>query len=113
LSGGFRADRSVSATLHLRGLVCPVQREARCMDWLLVSLVASLVLTIALNVALRVFRGSGDRASRRFESWAGADEQRRPDGGRERRVVVFFPWKTALIASLVLTILLNVVIRLV
>jgi hypothetical protein len=83
------------------------------MHWLLVSLVASVVLTIVLNVALRVFRGSGDCAPRRFESWAGAGEQRRPDGGRDRRVAVFFPWKTALIASLVLTILLNVVIRLV
>jgi hypothetical protein len=83
------------------------------MDWLLVSLVASMVLTIVANVALRTFRGSGDRASRRFESWAGADEHRRPDSGRERRVAVFFPWKTALIASIVLTILLNVVIRLV
>jgi hypothetical protein len=83
------------------------------MDWLLVSLVASLVLTIALNVTLRVFRGSGDGASRRFESWAGADERRRSNGGRERRAAVFFPWKTALIASLVLTILLNVVLRLV
>jgi hypothetical protein len=84
------------------------------MDWLLVSLVASVVLTIVLNVALRVFRGSsGDRSSRRVDSWPGTDEQRRRSGGRERRVAVFFPWKTALIASLVLTILLNVVIRLV
>jgi hypothetical protein len=89
------------------------QREARDMDWLLFSLVASVVLTIVANLVLRAFRGSGDRLSRRVESWAGADEQRRPNSGRERRVEVFFPWKTALIASLVLTVLLNVVIRLV
>jgi hypothetical protein len=81
------------------------------MNWLLVSLVASVVLTIVLNVGLRAFRGPGDRTSRRLESWPGADDQRRP--GSERRVAVFFPWKAALIASLVLTILLNVVIRLV
>jgi hypothetical protein len=105
--------RPHSSARHGRRLGRVPQREARRMNWLLVSIVASVVLTIVLNVALRAFRSSGDRTSRRFESWAGADEQRGGDGGRERQVKVYFPWKTALIASLVLTILLNVVIRLV
>lgn len=89
------------------------QREARGMNWLLGSIVASVVLTIVLNVALRAFRGSGDRSSRRSENWPRADQRPGGNGGRERQVQVSFPWKTALIASLVLTILLNVVIRLV
>jgi hypothetical protein len=95
----------------------PLQREARCVDWLLFSIVASVVLTIVLNVVVRAFRGTGERSSRRFENWAGADEHRGEhrgrEGGGERPVDVYFPWKTALIASLVLTIVLNVVIRLV
>ena len=83
------------------------------MNWLLVSIVASVVLTIVLNVAVRALRGSGDHSSRRSESWPSADQRRGGNGGRKRQVKVYFPWKTALIASLVLTILLNVVIRLV
>ena len=82
------------------------------MNWLVVSIVVSVVLTIVLNVAVRAFPGPGDRAARRVETWADSDEQRRPASGRRRQGKVFFPWKSALVASLVLTIVLNVVIRL-
>jgi hypothetical protein len=78
----------------------------------MVSIVASVLLTIVLNVALRAFPGAGDRAARRMENWADADERRRPVAARRRPVKVFFPWKAALLASLVVTLLLNVAIRL-
>ncbi|MEO6651926.1 MAG: hypothetical protein ABIP17_04640 [Ilumatobacteraceae bacterium] len=75
-----------------------------------------MVLTVVLNLGLRLFPGAGDRAGRRMETWAAPD----PDDGSDpyvpqspqTRVKVFFPWKAMLIFSLVLTILLNVVIRL-
>jgi hypothetical protein len=112
---GCRARSDVATPVRRGGrrLAAALRREPSGVNWLLVSVVASVVLTIVLNVALRAFRGSGDRVSRRFEHWTGGDGQRRPDGGREGRVRVVFPWKTAVIASLVLTVLLNVVIRLV
>jgi hypothetical protein len=84
-------------------------------DWLLISIVASVILTIVLNVALRAFPGAG----RRMETWAAPGPQDRydpsdrlPRPSSRRRVTVFFPWKAMLIGSLVLTLLLNMVIRL-
>ena len=86
------------------------------MDWLVLSIVVSVVLTIVLNLGLRLFPGAGDRAGRRMETWAAPDPDDRTDTSVPRRpptrVRVFFPWKAMLIASLVLTILLNLVIRL-
>jgi hypothetical protein len=86
------------------------------MDWLVMSIVASVVLTIVLNLGLRLFPGSGERAGRRAATWAAPDPEDRsgPDEAQQHRtrVRVFFPWKAVLLASLVLTILLNVVIRL-
>lgn len=75
------------------------------MDWLVTSIVLSVVLTVVLNVGLRMFPRAGDRAARRL------DEAVAP-GDDGRRVRVWFPWKGMLIASVVLTVLLNVVLRL-
>jgi hypothetical protein len=88
-------------------------RDARVVEWLLISVVLSVVLTIVLNVGVRAFPGAGDRAARRMDEWAapppeGRDDARMP----RRRVRVFFPWKGMLIGSLILTVLLNVVLRL-
>ncbi len=86
------------------------------MNWLMLSIVASVLLTVVLNIGLRLFPGAGDRAGRRMETWAAPDPDDRSDPyvpqPPQTRVRVFFPWKALLIASLVLTILLNVVIRL-
>jgi hypothetical protein len=86
------------------------------MDWLVMSIVASVVLTIVLNLGLRLFPGAGERGGRRAATWAAPDPEVRagPDEAQPHRsrVRVFFPWKAMLLASLVLTILLNVVIRL-
>jgi hypothetical protein len=91
-------------------------RHAERVNWLVASIVASVVLTIVLNVGLRAFPGAGDRAARRMETWAAPEPADRDDpyAARrpQRRVRVFFPWKAMLIGSLLLTLLLNVMIRL-
>ena len=80
------------------------------MDWLVGSIVLSVVLTVVLNVGLRSFPGIGDRAARRVdEAFAPRDDGSLGDG---RRVRVWFPWKGMLVASVVLTVLLNLVARL-
>ena len=77
-------------------------------DWLFLSLVLSVVLTVVLNIVLWVFPGLGDRIAQSFERLA----TRAPvDAGKdERRVRVFVPWKAMVIASVVLTILVNLVL---
>jgi hypothetical protein len=72
-------------------------------DWLVTSIVLSVVLTVVLNVALRAFPGAGDRAARRLEQAA------RRDRG-DRRAQVWFPWKAMLVASLGLTVVLNLLL---
>jgi hypothetical protein len=71
------------------------------MSWLIGSIVLSVVLTVVLNLGVRAFPHATERAVRRAEEW--------PDDGR--RVRVFFPWKAMLIASIVLTIVVNVFAR--
>jgi hypothetical protein len=75
-------------------------------EWLAVSLVASVVLTVLLNVALRLFPSSGRSLSR----WASERSASAPGSGDDRRVRVIAPWRAMLVASLVLTVLLNVVL---
>jgi hypothetical protein len=70
------------------------------------SIVASIVLTVVLNLVLWLFPGAGRRlgeaVTRLVER---SDKQEGADPGRVR---VFFPWKAMLIASIVLTIAINV-----
>jgi hypothetical protein len=73
-------------------------------EWLAVSLVASVVLTVLLNVALRLFPSSGRSLSRL------ASERSAPEPGDDRRVRVIAPWRAMLVASVVLTVLLNAVL---
>lgn len=77
------------------------------MDWIIASLVLSLVLTIALNVGVRAFPGTTQRATQRVDRWA--SEAAGDD--RRARVRVYFPWKAMLIASVVLTVVLNLLAR--
>ena len=67
------------------------------MQWLAVSIVLSIVLTVVLNVALRAFPRAGEQVDRKLTEVA----ERRPEGG------VYVPWKAMIIASLVLTVGLN------
>ena len=74
-------------------------------SWLVTSLVASLALTVVLNVGLRLFPGLGRRAEERFLAQM---ESQLPEGRKpKRRVQVFFPWKTMIVASVLATIALN------
>ena len=86
-------------------------------DWLLFSIVASVVLTVVLNVGLRLFPGTGrsledllDRITQRVETPNRADV--RAEAPDEPRVRVIVPWKLMLVASLILTIVLNLLLRL-
>ena len=86
-------------------------------DWLLFSIVASVVLTVVLNVGLRLFPGTGrsledlfDRITQRVDAPNRADV--RAEAPDEPRVRVIVPWKLMLVASLILTIVLNLLLRL-
>lgn len=81
------------------------------MQWLWYSLVVSVVLTVVLNLALRAWPGSADRGARRLDDWARRQETGTADRSPQR-VRVHFPWKAMIVASIALTVLLNVVLRL-
>jgi len=86
--------------------------------WLVQSLLLSVALTVGLNLALRLWPG-GRRQRRRTARPTGPTPARPapprsappPDGGRPT-VRVIVPWKAMLVASLVGTVVLNVLIRL-
>jgi hypothetical protein len=81
------------------------------MEWLVASLVVSLVLTVLVNAAIRMWPGAASRGIERLTDWT-----ERQDGTEVGRgsgpVRVIFPWKAMLVASIVLTVGLNVVLRL-
>lgn len=77
------------------------------MQWLAVSLVLSVVLTVVLNVGLRLFPRAGDEIGRRMTDFATRPMEEPGDG----RVRVWFPWKAMLVGSLILTVLVNVLLR--
>jgi hypothetical protein len=78
-------------------------------QWLVISLGLSFVLTVVVNVVLRAFPDAGRRAARSLEAtiWHATDPRQ-----DDRRVRVVVPWKAMVVCSLVLTIVLNVVLRL-
>jgi hypothetical protein len=78
------------------------------MPWLVVSIVLSVILTVVLNVGLRLFPGAGRRAADGMSKLAGPppDAARAADG----RVRVWAPWKAMILASLLLTIAVNLVL---
>lgn len=81
------------------------------MEWLVVSLAASVVFTVLLNVAIRMWPDAAARGVGRITDWSecrgSADDGSEADRGR-----LIVPWKTMLIASIVATVLLNVLLRL-
>ena len=82
------------------------------MEWLVFSLVASLVLTLLLNVAIRLWPGALSRGTARFTGWAERREAPEAEGG-PGHIRVIVPWKAMLLASVILTVVLNVVARVV
>lgn len=93
-----------------------IRGHAGVVQWLWFSLVASVVLTVLLNVAIRLWPGGAERSARRLDDWAQRQatppSDGRPGGVDEPGVRVIVPWKAMLLASVVLTVLLNVVLRL-
>lgn len=74
------------------------------MRWLVLSIVLSVVLTVVLNLIARAFPTAGQRAARRLDDLVA----RAPE--RSGRVRVYVPWRAMLLASLVLTVVLNAVL---
>ena len=86
-------------------------------SWLVASIVLSVVLTVALNVMLWLFPGAGQRLG---ETLRRAIERMEPEPPRgapssehgRSQVRVVFPWKLMLVASVAVTLAINVLIRL-
>jgi Na+-transporting methylmalonyl-CoA/oxaloacetate decarboxylase beta subunit len=77
-------------------------------DFILYSIIGSVVLTCVLNVLPMLF----PRSSRKIEEKIHKrmeDAMAEQDAESTPRVKVFFPWKIMLIASIVLTIVMNLV----
>jgi hypothetical protein len=66
-------------------------------QWLALSIVLSIVLSVVLNLALRAFPRAGEQVGQKLTELAGEP----PEGG------VAVPWKAMSVASLVLTVALN------
>jgi hypothetical protein len=80
------------------------------MRWLVISVGLSIVLTVVVNVVLRAFPDAGQRLARGLNaSVSRAAHHARQD---DRRVGVVIPWKAMVIGSVILTIVLNVLLRL-
>ena len=77
-------------------------------NFLVLSLVASIVLTVLLNLLPMLFPKSSEKVERRVHEKISESIARQAEG-KQPRVRVFFPWKAMLIASLVLTVVVNVV----
>ena len=77
-------------------------------NFLITSLIASVVLTVLINILPMLFPNTAQKAQRKLREKI--DEQiSNQEQGNAPRVQVFFPWKTMLIVSLVLTVLVNLI----
>ncbi len=77
-------------------------------NFLLYSIVGSVVLTVLLNALPLLFPKAADKAKRKLQDSVTASVEA-AERGEKPRVQVFFPWKAMLIASIVLTLLVNAV----
>ena len=75
-------------------------------DFILYSIIASVVLTLALNIIPRLFPNASRRTMERVQERM-EDQARQVEEGSRPRVQVFFPWKFMILASIVLTVFLN------
>ncbi len=73
------------------------------------SIVGSIVLTILLNVVPRMFPRQSQRAEQRLHDYLVDATDAKDPSTPQRKVQVWFPWKGMLIASVGLTVLLNVI----
>lgn len=79
-------------------------------DFLIQSLIASVVLTVLINVIPRLFPNATRKVERQIHEKIEQGIADQEDGGRPK-VKVFFPWKTMLVISVILTVLVNVLGR--
>ena len=75
-------------------------------DFILYSIIASVVLTLALNIIPRLFPNASRRTMDTLQEKM-EEQTRQVENGERPRVKVFFPWKFMLLASVVLTVFLN------
>lgn len=79
-------------------------------NWLIVSIVGSVVLTVLLNLLPMLFPKTARRAQERMIEEIQKQHDWEDDAARPGpSVKVFFPWKTMLIGSLLLTVLINLI----
>jgi len=75
-------------------------------EFFLYSIIASVVLTLALNLLLRLFPNASRRTmDKMYEHME--EQSRQVRNGERPRVKVFFPWKLMILASIILTVFLN------
>lgn len=77
-------------------------------NFVLYSIIGSIVLTVLLNALPLLFPNFAANTMRKLEESARRTIDQHEDGNQPR-VKVFFPWKTMLIGSVILTILVNLV----
>lgn len=77
-------------------------------NFLLLSLVASIVLTVLINLLPMLFPKSSEKVERKIHEKI-SESISKQNEGNQPRVRVFFPWKAMLVASLVLTVVVNLV----
>jgi hypothetical protein len=87
-----------------------VAGEDGSLSWLAFSLIASIVLTVVVNLAL--WLGPGMARWLQYNLRRLAEPPPPGDEPRTPRVRVVFPWKLMLVGSLVLTVVLNALVRL-
>ncbi len=77
-------------------------------DFILYSIVGSIVLTVVLNVLPLLFPKASNKIQQKIEENARRSIEQHEDDNQPR-VKVFFPWKTMLVGSIILTVLVNVI----
>lgn len=77
-------------------------------NFLLISLIGSIVLTLALNFLPALFPNAAAKAERKIVEKMQETHADRVDPNTPK-LRVFFPWKAMLIASLFLTVLVNLI----
>jgi len=77
-------------------------------NFLLTSIIGSVVLTILLNVLPLIFPNAATKMQQKIEENARRAIEQHEDENQPR-VKVFFPWKSMLVVSLLLTVLVNAV----
>lgn len=78
-------------------------------NWLLISIVGSIALTLVLNLLPVLFPRATRRAQERIVRDIRRHEERMDTPEPGPRIRVFFPWRFMLIASIILTLLINLI----